>query len=215
MVSKSKNANNKVNRWSLELATYNITFEWISGAKNRAADCLSRLVKPISTSTSVNMLTASSTDGAAFNTRRHTQHTSSHATSTSNPDTSPQISQESTTTPKPLTADRFDALLQMQRSDPFCKYISKRLLNGKAPHHEFGTFTHIKGLLYKHVRDAAKQFLAFVIPKSWKHTVLVDAHDKLGHQGNSCMYCLIKRQYYWKGMNKNIRKYIANCSLCQ
>ena len=100
-----KNANNKVNRWSLELATYNITFEWISGAKNKAADCLSRLVKPISTSTSVNMLTASSTDGPAFHTRSCTQHTSSSATSTPHPDTSPQISQESTTTPKPLTAD--------------------------------------------------------------------------------------------------------------
>ena len=40
-----KNANNKVNRWGLELATYNITFKWISGAKNKAADCLSRLVE--------------------------------------------------------------------------------------------------------------------------------------------------------------------------
>ena len=39
-----KNANNKVNRWGLELATYNITFEWISGAKNKAAHCLSCLV---------------------------------------------------------------------------------------------------------------------------------------------------------------------------
>ena len=36
-----KNANNKVNRWGLELATYNITLEWISGAKNKAAYCLS------------------------------------------------------------------------------------------------------------------------------------------------------------------------------
>ena len=45
--------------------------------------------------------------------------------------------------------------------------------------------------------------------------VLVEAHDKLGHQGNSCTYCLIKRQYYWKGMNKDIRKYIGNCILCQ
>ena len=27
-----RNANNKVNRWGLELATYNITSEWISGA---------------------------------------------------------------------------------------------------------------------------------------------------------------------------------------
>ena len=36
-----KNTNNKVNRWSLEHATYNIPFEWISGAHIKAADCLS------------------------------------------------------------------------------------------------------------------------------------------------------------------------------
>ena len=69
-----KNVNNKVNRWSLELATYNISLKWISGAKNKAADCLSRLLKPITTS--VNMLTASSTDGPAFHTRSHTQNIS-------------------------------------------------------------------------------------------------------------------------------------------
>ena len=163
------------------------------------------------TSTSANMLTTFSTHRPAFNTGSCTQHTSSNTTSTPHPNISPQISQEFTTTPKPLTADRLDALLQMQRTDPFCKCISKRLLNGKAPHHEFDTFTHMKGLLYKHVMDAGKQFLTLVIPKSWKYTVLVEAHDKLGHQGNSHMYCLIKRQKYWKGMNKDIRKYIANC----
>ena len=85
--------------------------------------------------------------------------------------------------------------------------------HGKA--HEFDTSTHVKGLLYKHVSDASKQFLTLVIPKSWKFTILVEAHDKLGHQGNNCMYCLIKCQYYWKGMNKDIRKYIANCILCR
>ena len=68
-----KNANNKVNRWSLELAAYNITFEWISGAKDKAADCLSRLVSP--TSTTINKLTASVPDGPAFHTRSHTVST--------------------------------------------------------------------------------------------------------------------------------------------
>ena len=97
----------------------------------KAADCLSRLVKPISTSTSVNMPTASSTNRPAFHTRSHTQHTSSSATSTPHLDSSSQISQEPTTTPKPLTVDCLDALLQMQRTDPFCKCISKRLLNGR------------------------------------------------------------------------------------
>ena len=207
-----KNTNNKVNRWSLELTTYNISFEWISGARKKAADYLSRLVKP--TSTSINMLTGSSSDGPAFHTRSHTQNTSDTTTSP-HMDTAPHISQDPTTTPKPITADHLDALLQMQRTDPFCKSISRRLLNGKAPHHEFDTFTHVKGLLYKHIMDAGKKFLALVILKSWKYTVLVEAHDKLGHQGNSHAYCLIKCQYYWKGMNKDIWKYIANCVLCR
>ena len=172
----------------MELATYNITFEWISGAKNKAADCLSRLVSP--TGNSINMLTASVNDGPAFHTRSHT-HSTSDSTSTPLVMPQPHISQDNNTTPKSLTADRWDALLQMQHTDPFCKCISKRLLNGKAPIHETDTFTHIKGLLYKHVSDAGKQFLALVIPKSWKFTILVEAHDKLGHQGNNHTYCLI------------------------
>ena len=48
----------------MELATYNITFEWISGACNKAADCLSHLVelsqdKPVS----INMLSVTDTGG--------------------------------------------------------------------------------------------------------------------------------------------------------
>ena len=69
-----KNANNKVNRWGLELATYNITFEWISGAKNKAADCLSCLVElPSMPSASISMVSVSNQDGPAFNTRSQTQ----------------------------------------------------------------------------------------------------------------------------------------------
>ena len=111
------------------------------------------------------MLTVSSNDQPAFHTRSCTQNTSD-TTSTPDMDTTSQISQEPTTTPEPLTAECLDALLQMQRSDPFCKSISKRLLNGKAPHHEFDTFTHVKRLLYKHIIDAGKKFLTLVIPKS-------------------------------------------------
>ena len=148
------------------------------------------------------MLTVTHTDGPAFNTRSYTQKNSLDTTSTPHPDVSPQISQEATSTPKPLTVDRLEALLQMQRTDPFCKHISKCLFNGKAPQHEVDTFTHIKGLLYKHIMDSGKQFLALVIPKSWKYTVLVEAHDKLGHQGNSQTYSLIKRQILLEGNEK-------------
>ena len=53
-----------------------------------------------------------------------------------------------------------------------------------------------------------------MIPKAWKCTVLVEVHDKLGHLGATWTYCLIKCHYYWKGMNKDIRKYITQCALC-
>ena len=102
----------------------------------------------------------------------------------------------------------------MQNADPFCKRIFKCLCNGKASQHEMDLFTHVRGLLYKHITDSGQKFLALVIPKSWRYTVLVQVYDKLGHQGNTHIYCLIKHQYYWKGMNKDIRKYITNCALC-
>ena len=96
----------------------------------------------------------------------------------------------------------------------FCKRISKWLSNGKAPKHETDIFTQVRGLLYKHVTDSGQKFLALVIPKSWRYMVLVEAHNKLSHDGNTHTYCLIKCHYYWKGMNKDIKKYIANCTLC-
>ena len=161
--------------------TYNINFEWISGAKNKAADCLSQLVELTMTPSIVNMLTVTHTDRPAFNPRNHAKKDSPDTTPTPHPGILPKISSEATPIPKPLTVDRLEALLQMQRTDLFCKCISKCLLNGKAPQHETDLFTHIKGLPYKHVMDSGKQFLALVILKSWKYTVLVEAHNKLGH----------------------------------
>ena len=177
-----KNANHKVNRWSLELGTYNITFEWISGAKNKAADCLSELLEQLPpTPATVNMLTAMHTDGSAYNTRCHMKKDSVGTTFTPHPDVTPNISPDTNQTPKSLTVGRLEALLQMQRTDLFCKHISKCLFNGKVLQHETDIFTHIKGLLYKHVMDSRQKILALVIPKSWKYTVMVEAHDKLGH----------------------------------
>ena len=96
-----KNANNKVNRCSLELATYNITFEWITGTKNKAANCLSQLVElPMTTPATDNMLTVTHTDGPASNTRSHTKKNSPDTTSTPHPDVSPKISPDATQTPK-------------------------------------------------------------------------------------------------------------------
>ena len=139
----------------------------------------------MTTPATVNMLTITHTDGPTSNTRSHTKKDSPDTTSTPNPNVLPSISPDATQTPKPLKTDRLEALLQMQRTDPFFKCISKCLFNGEAPQHKTDVFTHAKGLLYKHIMDSGKQFPALIIPKSWKYTVLVEAHSKLGHQGTS------------------------------
>ena len=115
----------------MELATYNTTFEWISGRRNKAADCLSRLVKlPNNSKATVTMLTATNSDGPAFNTKKpnftkcqttmDTRH--SNTPSIMNPATSDLTTVETThdITLKPLPANRYEAVLKMQRTDPFC-----------------------------------------------------------------------------------------------
>ena len=66
-------------------------------------------------------------------------------------------------------------------------------------------FLHMsEALPYKNVTNSLQKFLTLVIPKSWKYTVLVEAHDKLRHQGNTNTYCLLKCQYYWKGIKRTL-----------
>ena len=174
----------------------------ISGAYNKAADCLSHLVELCqATPAQINVL-SDKLQWTCLNTRSQTCQCLSVNTSTSQPDIMPEVSEVQDPMPKSLTADRLEVLLQMQETDSFCKRISKCLSNGKAPHHETDLFTHVKGLTYKHVTDSGQKFLVLVIPKSWKYTVLVEVHDKLGHQGNTHTYCLIKCQCYWKDMKK-------------
>ena len=77
------------------------------------------------------------------------------------------------------------SIKEMQSTDPFCKHIVKRLLNKTVPEHELKTFFIHNGLLYRYASDHSKDFCTLVIPKAWRYTILVETHDKMGHQGNN------------------------------
>ena len=216
----------KINRWGLELASYNITFEWISGAKNKAADCLSRLVElpkkhqknPNGTKPMlINMVKAITTGSRTRNT-----------TLVEGTEKQPPLRMDINTDNTPRTEvsketasnnceenSRDTSVKEMQSMDPFCKRIMKRLLNKTAPKHELDTFFIHNGLLYRYASDHSKDFCALVIPKAWRYMILVETHDKMGHQGNNRTYSLIKRQYYWKGMAKDVKDYIQRCLACR
>ena len=117
-----KNTNNKVSRWGLEVVTYNITFTWISGARYKAADCVTRLVKlPNDSKATVMMLTATNLGRPTSNTRNKTSQ-QCQTTKDTRPSNTPSITKPAAShlttvettqdiTPKPLTADRCKALL--------------------------------------------------------------------------------------------------------
>ena len=68
------------------------------------------------------MLSVTDTDGPIFNTRNQTHEHLSSDTSTLHSQMLPQMYPEAKDpTPKSLTTDRLQALLQMQKTDPFCK----------------------------------------------------------------------------------------------
>ena len=112
----------------------------------------------------INLLFVTNSDGPAFNTRSQTHQCLSMDTSTVQPDVIPEVPEVPDPTLKSLTADRLEALLQMQKTCPFCKRISKCLSNGKALQHETDLFTHVRGLLYKHITDSGQKIPCISYP---------------------------------------------------
>ena len=74
---------------------------------------------PQTTPVLINLLSVMNSDGPAFNTRSQTCQCLSMDTTTVQPDVMPEVSNAPNPTPKSLTADRLEALLQMQKTDPF------------------------------------------------------------------------------------------------
>ena len=74
---------------------------------------------PQTTPAPINLSSVTNSDGPAFNTRSQTCQCLSMDTSTIQPNVMPEISKTPDPTPKSLTADRLETLLQMQKTDPF------------------------------------------------------------------------------------------------
>ena len=73
-----------------------------------------------------------------------TENPTPHTTTDTAPADITKITDTLDVMPKLLTKDRLQALLQMQRTDPFHKCISSHPSNGKAPKHEADLFLHMK-----------------------------------------------------------------------
>ena len=165
-----KNKNTKINRWGLELASYSIKFKWISGVKNKATDCLSRLVKlpkkhqknpNVTKPMLINMVKAvTNRSGTRNTTLVEGTKKQPPLRMDINTDNTPrtEVSKE-TTSSNSEDNWRDTSVKEMQSTDPFCKCIMKRLLNKTAPKHELDTFFIHNGLLYSMYQITLRTFV--------------------------------------------------------
>ena len=93
-----------------------------------------------------------------------------------------------------------DTLHKLQQEDLFCKIILSQIEKGNI----------IEGQLYlikdktlkRYVMDGDNTYKTIVVPKALTALILRMAHDELGHNGIHRTYTLLKRLYYWKGLNQ-------------
>ena len=71
------------------------------------------------------------------------------------------------------------------------------------------------GTLYRQAQDGDKSFEALIVPRSIIPTILINSHHLQVHTGTTKSYNLIKREFFWKGMDKDINKFIQNCNICK
>ena len=67
-----------------------------------------------------------------------------------------------------------------------------------------------ENMLLKMTQDADESFKALLVPKSLTYTLLVNPCSPQGHAGSNKIYSQIKRDFFWKGIHKDIYMFIQN-----
>ena len=123
-----------------------------------------------------------------------------------------------------------DEIVGAQREDAFCSAMVNFLKEGtltdsdvmnKVLLYTESWYIIIGELLYRIVSEGVgksmnKNILCLVLPLEWRNKVMQQYHDNplAGHLGFSKTLAVIKRNYYWRSMNKDVQEYCSSCEKC-
>ena len=106
-----------------------------------------------------------------------------------------------------------NTLSKLQQKDMFCNNILNQIEKGNII--EGQLYVMKDKLLERYVIDGNNTYETTVIPRAITTQILQMAHDNLGHNGSHRTYTLLKRLYYWKGLQQSVEKHIKMCYQCQ
>ena len=193
---EKKTSNAKVNNWAVEISPYKIKFEYIKGIKNTLADTMSCLIKIVP-----NTKPLPEPEGYEFG--YYAFEELDPIRTEKDTDIVCNIQQgDNQTIPNDISIDwgfTPEEIRKAQSVDKFWTQMLKKLIQGKSMNDQA---YHVEdGILRKHVTDNKQRFDAIVVLVHYTLALLRLAHDELGHNGSARTYMLLRRLYYWKGMN--------------
>ena len=218
--------NSEVNNWAVEISPFHITFEYIKSIKNTLADTLSRLIS-IDPDTDL----PPEDQGCEYGyylfdplppicTEDICHIDDIPVITITNPD---QVTLTYFDPKDPggdvdrllalLDGEHYEVISSLQDQDNFCHRILRQLC--KAKHPVGYSYTIENDILQRRLTFNGQLYYPIVLPRMMIGHVLELAHNKLGHNGISHTYAMLKRLYYWKGMKVSITKHMKNCAVCQ
>ena len=218
--------NSKVNNWAVKISPFRITFEYIKGIKNTLADTMSRLI-----TIDPDSELPPEEQGCEYGYYLFDPLPPIHIEDVCHVDDIPEITitnlDQITSTyfdPKDpggdidrllslLDGEHYEVISSLQDRDAFCHHILTQLR--KATHLIGHPYTIDNDILRRRLTLNGQLYYPIVLPHMLIGHVLELAHNKLGHNGISRTYAMLKRLYFWKGMKVSVTKHVKNCAVCQ
>ena len=184
----------KLDRWVMLLQEYDITFVHIKGKDNILADAISRLC-------TIDI----------YKKAIETQH--SHAVKTATTQLDETVEQIQHVNSSPLLQSlnmNSTTLHTLQKQDKFCKNKAHKLHSGIDNSFYLNTDSIPKCILIINNLEVSTA----VVPLALTNTLIHKFHNCRGHQGCARTLNALKRRFWWKGMQRDIKYHISNCITC-
>ena len=204
----------KVNKWAMELETFNIQFDYIKGSSNVLADTLSHLIV-IDPDTPLTLEGQGYEFGYAIfeefpEVKTNTYEVNEVIVGTKKEiKNDPDLQDTLQCIENPITPQQ---LKMLQQQDANIETLKHKLQHNKLDKEYYNMDEN--GLLMRKVVDGGHKFCTIYLPNVLVFQVLQTPHDDLGHNGFPRTYAALKRVFYWKFMKEDTRKYCKTCATC-